>query len=118
MRQNHVKVFYAHCKGDSFVEAPESVITFVRAYGVNGVLVDCDWAELKFVPFGQIHLRRLSEQEREARPPYMTLPYERFLATLTVDDWLEETTDEVVVLPVSTLELVEQREGGYADYQP
>jgi hypothetical protein len=115
MKHNHVTVFYAHINGSKVVDASNSLITFVRAYGVNGTLVDCDWAELRFVPFGQLHLRRLDERERSSRHPEIVQPYERLLDSYTEEDWLEETTDEVIVIPVSSMDISEKSDGTYAD---
>ena len=103
MRQFHVQVFFAHCKGSDFVENWDSVITFVRAYLVNGVYVSEDWAELIFQPFGQLHLH----PPRDGRHPALTEPYQEFLDSLTEEEWLEGTTDDVIVLPVSRFEFIE-----------
>lgn len=115
MRRFHVTVFYAHAKGSEWVTADESDIIFARAYGVGSVLVDLEWAELRFTPFGEIHLRKVTDATQ--RHPAFVEPYERLWASLTADDWLEATTEEIIVLPVSTINFREGGEGTYADLQ-
>ena len=115
MKHNHVTIFYVHANGDSFTDASNSAITFVRAYGVNGTLVDSDWAELKFTPFGELHMKQLDEEEKRERHPDIVEPYQRLLDSYTADDWLDETTDEVMIIPVSSFDIAERPDGAYVD---
>lgn len=106
MKPNHVKVFYTHCYEDQFDLSPEdSFITFVRSYEVDGVHIREDWAELRFTPFGELHLRAPSEDDN----PTFRVPYQAFLDALTPDQILETETspDFVTVIAVSTIELVD-----------
>ncbi len=116
MKQNHVTVFYVHAKGGGWVSAEESDIIFARAYGVGTVLVDLEWAELRFTPFGEIHLKKL-EGEQLARHPSFIEPYQRLWHSLTADDWLDATTEDVIVLPVSTIQFREEPDHTYGDLQ-
>jgi hypothetical protein len=115
MRKFHVTVFYVHASGDKWVSADASDIMLARAYGVGWVLVDLEWAELRFTPFGEIHLRKLPENPD--RHPAFVEPYKRLWDSLTAEDWLDSTTEETIVLPVSTINFREGAEGTYVDLQ-
>lgn len=117
MKHNHVTIFYAHIKKESSItsDPSESHIVFVRGYGVNGVLVDCEWAELRFTPFGELRMRRLSEDEKKDRHPSLVVPYEFLLNSYTAEDWLEESTDEMLVIPVSSFAVAHKPEGMFTD---
>ena len=99
-RQFHVKVYFAHCKGSEFVEGEDSLITFARAYFVNGVYVDAGWAELRFSPFGEM---ALFPPEDERHPDFAD-PYRELLDSITLEDRLDQ---DGIVIPVSTFEFVE-----------
>jgi len=103
-RQFDVKVFYAHCRGDSFVEAKDSGITFARAYTINGIYVSEDWAELHFEPWGVMVLKEPDED----RSQHLVGPYREFLESLTADEYLEEpSSDKGITIPVSRFEFIE-----------
>lgn len=106
MRYNHVKVFYTHCAEQRIGLPPEeSYITFARSYEVNGVHIREDWAELRFTPFGELHLRTPDE---DAIPDFR-LPYQAFLDSLTPEDILDtdSSSEFVAVIPVSTIEFID-----------
>ena len=104
MRHFHLRVYYAHCREDSFVEADESFITFARMYVLNGVPIREDWAELRFSPFGQLILHHPDPEESH---PGFIVPYEVFLSTLTKEDWLEGSSRAHPIIPVSSFEFIE-----------
>lgn len=114
MKKFHVTAFYVHASGIEWVSVDRSDILFVRAYGVGTTLVDLEWADLHFTPFGEIHLRKLSDDQLN-RHPSLVDPYLRFWHSLTKDDWLDTTTTDVIVLPVSSIDFREWREGTYMD---
>ena len=102
-RQFEVKVFFAHMKGDKKVDAAESSITFARCYTINDVYVSEDWAELVFDPFGRMFLNPPNEN----RHPELIEHYREFLASLEPHDYLEGTTADQIIIPVSRFEFIE-----------
>ena len=85
------------------VEAKDSHITFVRAYTINDIYVDNDWGEVCFDPFGRMRLSRPDE----GRDPRLTDPYVEFFESLTMDDLLEDSTEEEPIIPISSFEIIE-----------
>lgn len=111
MRHFHVKVYYAHISGSEMVAEEDSAITFARGYSIDGVYISEDWAEVTFNPFGQMTLHHPDPD----RNPGVRLPYERFLSSLTEDDWLEGSTLAHPIIPISSLEFIEARTGHILD---
>lgn len=110
MRHFHLKVYFAHCEGSRFVSAEESVITFARMYEVNGVAIREGWGEITFDPFGKMTLHHPDPDEN----PSFRIPYEKFLSSLTEDDWLWGATPAHPIIPISSFEFIE---GNWFDFQ-
>jgi hypothetical protein len=115
MKKCHVTVFYVHASGSEWVSPDESEIIFARAYAVNAVLVDLEWGELHFTPFGEIHLKKLTGDQLDRHPAFVE-PYQRLWNSLTADDWLDSTTDDVIVLPVTTIHFREDADSTYSEF--
>jgi hypothetical protein len=110
-----VQAFYNHYAGDRMVSPDQSAITFINAYTVNGIYVDCDWAELCFSPFGELWLSSPSPSFTQ-RASDLLVPYVEFYESLTPEECLEGSDfnfspgvvrEAVRGIPVSTIEFIE-----------
>lgn len=117
-RQFHVEVVVMPWRGAARTEPENSRILLTRTVYVNGhaMIFESDSIEspelgktyeidqgsawVEFTPFTLIHLRRLAKESRDA-------------LEVTADDWMEDTTEETLILPVSSLTVREA--GQYGD---
>ena len=103
----HVTVGFRYYAGDKIVAEDESRIMGVVHYEVAGKWIPCELAEL--VADGPFMTLRLSESS-EYEGPWLerhSQDVRDLREELTPGDWLEQTTDEVLVLPVSSMEWVD-----------
>lgn len=109
MNPVHVTVGYRHWKGSSQVEKSESSIIVIDSLEINGCWVDDRWADLSLQGFATISLRQIEDapgysEIKEQNDKDYALLREQFTDP---DDYLEGTDEDVLVLPVSTIEWVE-----------
>ena len=107
----HVKLTYTHHAGAKSVSAGDSQITFANFYEIdNEVLVLCEWAELRFSPFGELELLPPDSDEKDP----VAKQYQEFLDGLTLDEVLEDSDPpHRWVIPVARITLSEGVGGGW-----
>ena len=103
-----VTVGYHYLAGDLLVSEHESVIMGIQHFEVGGHLIPSDVAVLENQ--GPFLTLTLSMPLFEDDAPYLERARESIAALraeLTADEWLEGTTDDVLVLPVSSIKWAE-----------
>lgn len=119
----HVKVGFWYAKGDHFVDEDESAQIAIQHFEVNGRWISADVAILRNRgPFLNLYLdRRVPEGQTS---PYILKSIAAVLELadeLTEDDWIsetwtegtgtiEETTESVLCIPVSSMEWVDLKQ--------
>jgi len=113
-KQIHVRVRYAHWRGDSQVEPEDSAIIVVIEYEFNGFPVSDSAVVLEFDTFASATLAvpedhpEIPDDINESNRLFHERCIKAFRDTLTASDWLDGTTDDVLVVPVSRLEMIER----------
>ena len=105
MKQNHLVVNYRHWADATQVSRDESVIIVVPSYELNGMHVSDAIGRLELAPFATFHVG-LFDTSRDYEQFWLERIQE-IRKDYTEADWLEETTDDLLVLPVSMMEFVE-----------
>ena len=114
MKKTHVVIHYAPWKGANQVSAEDAVRLVCVGFEINGHRVGDNVATLEFGTFASICLevpRSYPELDDEMNAKNRAFHEQQIAAVrdeLTEEDWLEETTDDVLVLPVASLEMVER----------
>jgi len=114
MKKTHVVIHYAPWKGANQVSAEDAVGLVCVGFEINGNRVGYNVATLEFGTFASIRLEvppAHPEIDDEINAKNNSFHQQQIAAVrdeLTEEDWLEETTDGVLVLPVASLKMVER----------
>ncbi|HSE47498.1 MAG TPA: hypothetical protein VLA89_19550 [Gemmatimonadales bacterium] len=112
MKQTHVVVNYKPWRGEQWVDPEDAWVLVCSGYEINGHHVHDGTANL--VVDGAIFTIRLQvpdysdpayDDYRESNIAHAEKCIAAIREELTEEDWLEETTEDVLVLPVSSIEM-------------
>lgn len=112
--QIDVRVLYAHWRGEDQVIAQDSAQIVLIAYEINGHHLSHEQVRLEFDIVARAYvwvpepLPEVDLATNERNHVYYSDHMDALRSTLTPHDWLEETTDEVLVLPIARISWVER----------
>jgi hypothetical protein len=110
VRKIHLKVEFRHWAGCSQVPRDKSGIVVICGYELNGMFVGESLGKLvadTFLMFEVAMPKPIDTRHWKMNNKYWTDSIKQIRAAFTEEDWMEGTTDEVLLLPVSTIEWVE-----------
>lgn len=114
MKKTHVVIHYAPWKGTHQVSAEDAEALICVGFEINGHRVGDKVATLEFGTFASIRLEmppsyyEIDDEMNEKNRAFHQQQIAEVRDELTEEDWLMDTTDDVLVLPVASLEMVER----------
>lgn len=114
MRQTNVVLHYAHWRGQDQVSREDSAVVVVLDYEINGHFLRDEYVTLTADKMMTLSIEvpdysdPTYDEYRESNIAQAEKRIGALRSELTAEDWLEGTTDEVLLLPVSSLELRER----------
>jgi hypothetical protein len=114
MKQTNVVVHYAPWKGTDQVSLEDSWVLVTLDYEINGHRLRDEYVTLEMDKMMTVIIQvpdysdPAYDEFRESNIAHAEELIAALRDELTEEDWLEGTTDEVLILPVSTLELRER----------